>query len=152
MKTQKPAVMAIATSVLMAGIGNALIYSLGYAALVAFKFITQDSGDATFGSFLSAFIITLVFTMLLSNILTFVLAFPIALICRMFGWVGNRAYLIAPTVGAVLASWVASKLDVAITTYVAIFAFSYIAAAIMWLALEKGKYETTPSTAAIPAT
>ena len=65
MKTQKPAVMAIATSVLMAGIGNALIYSLGYAALVGFKFITQDSGDATFGSFLSAFIITLVFTMLL---------------------------------------------------------------------------------------
>ncbi len=101
-------------------------------------FLTGDSGDAAFASASSAFIISLMFTMLLSCIITFLVAFPIAVICRTFGFTGSRAYLVAPAVGAALVCWIASALDVATTTYVAIIAFAYITAGIMWLALGKG--------------
>ncbi len=136
---QKPGYMAIATSVMMAGISNALIYTLGYAALVVYLFASGDSGDASLASATSAFIISLMFTLLLSSIITFLVAFPIALICRKLGFIGNRAFLIAPAMGAALVCWVASKLDVATTTYIAIIAFAYITAGIMWLALAKGE-------------
>ena len=136
---QKPGYFAIATSVFTAGIGNALIYVLGYVAMVAIQFLTKDAGDATFASATSAFIIALMFTLLLSSIITFLLAFPIAALCRLFGWTGNRAFVIAPAVGAALACWIASALDVAMSTYVAIVAFAYITAAIMWLALARGE-------------
>ncbi len=131
----KPKVMAVGTAVVMAGIGNALIYTLGFVALLLFQFATKDGGDATLASASSALIITLMFTLVLSTIITFLLAFPIALVCRVFGFTGNRAFAIAPGIGASFACWVASKLDVATTTYVAIIAFAYITAGIMWLAL-----------------
>ena len=143
----KPSFMAIATAVMMAGISNALIYVLGYVALVIFLFLTGDSGDATLASASSAFIISLMFTLLLSCIITFLVAFPIAVICRTFGFIGKRAFLIAPAVGAVLVCWIASKLDVATTTYIAIIAFAYISAGIMWLALGKGAAVAAPATA-----
>jgi hypothetical protein len=147
---QKPGYFAIATSVFSAGIGNALIYVLGYVAMVIFQFVTKDAGDATLASALSAFIIALMFTLLLSSIITFLLAFPIAAICRLFGLTGNRAFLIAPAVGAGLACWVASKLDVATTTYVAIIAFAYITAAVMWLGLNRGNTAAAPQVVAQP--
>jgi hypothetical protein len=148
---QKPGYMAVATAVFMAGISNAFIYTLGYVALVAIQFLMKNSGDATLGSATSAFIITLMFSLLLSTIITFVLAFPIAAICRKLGCIGNRSYLVAPAVGAVLACWVASKLDVALTTYIAIIAFAYITAAIMWLALTRGNSVKAPIVASQPA-
>ncbi len=136
---KKPATMAVATAVLMAGIGNALIYTLGFVALLLFQFATKDSGDATLASATSALIITLMFTLILATIITFIVAFPIALVCRMFGLLGNRAFVIAPAIGAALVCWVASKLDVETTTYIAIIAFAYITAGIMWLALKRGE-------------
>lgn len=144
---KKPPTMAVATSVFMAGIGNAFIYTLGYVALVAIQFLTKDSGDATFASATTAFIITLMFTLLLSTIITFLLAFPIAAICRALGFTGKRAFLIAPAIGAALACGIASALDVALTTYVAIVAFAYITAAIMWLSLEPRATNAVPSAA-----
>ena len=132
---RKPGIMAVATSIFMAGIVNALIYTAGFVLLVAVQFVTKGSGGGSFTSALSAFIITLIFTLLLSSIITFILAFPIALICRWFRLTGNTAFLIAPAVGAAIACAIASVLDVALTTYVAIVAFSYITAAIMWMAL-----------------
>lgn len=146
----KPGFMAIATAVVMAGITNALIYVLGYVALVVFLFLTGDSGDATLASASSAFIIALMFTLLLSTIITFLAALPIAVICRTFGFTGQRAYLIAPAIGAALVCWIASALDVALTTYIAIIAFAYVTAGIMWLALGKGAGSAAP-TAAQPA-
>ena len=146
---QKPSHMAIATSVFMAGIGNALLFTLGFVALVVIQFLTKDSGDASLASAASAFIITLMFTLLLSSIITFLLAFPIAVICRKFGWTGDRAFLVAPAVGAAVACWIASVLDVELTTYVAIVAFAYITAAIMWLALARA--ETVRPDTANPA-
>jgi hypothetical protein len=148
---KKPGYFAIATAVFMAGIGNALIYVLGYVAMVAIQFLTKDAGGATFGSALSAFIISLMFTLLLSSIITFLLAYPIAVVCRLFGFVGNRAFIIAPAIGAALACWIASVLDVALTTYIAIVAFAYITAAIMWLALRRGDGAAAPQAAAQPA-
>lgn len=144
----KPKLMAVATAVVMAGIGNALIYTLGFVALLLFQFITKDAGGATLGSATSALIITLMFTLLLSTIITFILAFPIALICRAFGLIGTKAFIIAPAIGAALACWVASKLDVETTTYIAIIAFSYITAGIMWLGLAKGDMAKVDSAAA----
>lgn len=148
---QKPGFMAIATAVMMAGISNALIYVLGYVALVVFLFLTKDSGDATIASATSAFIISLMFTMLLSCIITFLVAFPMAVICRTFGLIGKRSFVIAPAIGAALVCWIASALDVALTTYIAIIAFAYITAGIMWLALAKGARVAAP-VAAQPAT
>jgi hypothetical protein len=141
----KPKLMAVATAVVMAGISNAIIYTLGFVVLLIFQFLTKDAGGATLASASSALIITLMFTLLLSTIITFILAFPIALICRAFGFMGSKAFLIAPAIGAAFACWVASKLDVETTTYVAIVAFAYIAAGIMWLALAKGEGAVTPA-------
>lgn len=148
---QKPGYMAIATATFMAGMGNAFIYTLGYAALVVIQFLTKESGDATLSSAATAFIIALMFTLLLSSIITFLLAFPIAIICRTFGFVGNRAYILAPALGAGLACWIASVLDVALTTYIAIIAFAYITSAIMWLALAKGAASQVSTVTAHPA-
>ncbi len=146
----KPKLMAVATAVVIAGIGNALIYTLGFVALLVFQFVTQDVGGATLASASSALIITLMFTLLLSTIITFILAFPIALICRAFGLIGTKAFIIAPAIGAALACWVASKLDVETTTYIAIIAFSYITAGVMWLGLARGDSAAAP-VAAQPA-
>lgn len=147
---QKPGYFAVATAVFTAGISNAFIYTLGYVALVAIQFITKDSGDATLASATTAFIITLMFSLLMSTIITFILAFPIAAICRLLGFTSNLSYLVAPAVGSALACWVASKLDVALTTYVAIVAFAYITAAIMWLALARGSTKNIAPVAAPP--
>lgn len=135
----KPKYMSVATAVVMAGISNALIYTLGFVALLVFQFVTKDAGGATLASASSALIITLMFTLFLATIITFIVAFPMALVCRAFGFVGNRAFVIAPAIGAALVCWVASKLDVETTTYIAIIAFAYITAGIMWLALVKGE-------------
>lgn len=140
----KPKLMAVGTAVVMAGIGNAFIYTLGFFALLIFQFVTKDAGDATLASAASALIITLMFTLLLSTIITFIVAFPVAFVCRLFGFIGNRAFVIAPAIGAALVCWVASKLDVATTTYIAIVAFAYITAGIMWLALAKGEDAAAP--------
>lgn len=134
----KPKYMAIGTAVVMAGLANALVYTLGFVAVLVFQFVTKDAGDATLGSAMSALIITVLFTLLLSTIITFVLTFPIALVCRWCGFVGTKAFIIAPAIGAGFACWVASKLDVETTTYIAIIAFAYITAGVMWLALAKG--------------
>ncbi len=145
----KPKLMAVGTAVVMAGIANAFIYTLGFVALVVFQFITKDAGGATLASAGSAFLITLMFTLLLSTIITFVLAFPLAIICRAFGFIGTKAFVIVPALGAAFACWVVSLLDVNTTTYVAIIAFAYITAGIMWLALGKGAQAATaaPQTA-----
>lgn len=132
----KPGTMAVATSVFIAGITNAFIYTLGYVALVAVQFVTKDGGEATLGSATTAFIMILIVTLVLSSIITFLMAFPIAIIFRLCGFTGSRAFIIAPAAGAALACWVASLLDVVLSTYVAIIAFAYITSAIMWLALE----------------
>ncbi|UVO53679.1 hypothetical protein [Sphingomonas sp. SUN039] len=137
--------LAVATSVFMAGIINALIYTMGFVVLVAIQFLTQGPGGGSFTSAITAFIITLIFTLLLSSIITFVLAFPIALVCRWFNLTGNLAFMIAPAVGAGFACALASVLDVAVSTYVAIVAFAYISAAIMWMAL--GRSAPVPSNA-----
>ena len=147
---QKPGYFAIATAVFTAGIGNALIYVLGFVAMVVIQFLTKDAGGASIASALSAFIIALMFTLLLSSIITFLLAYPIAVVCRLFGLTGNRAFLIAPALGAAFACWVASALDVATSTYVAIVAFAYITAAIMWLALGRGEKAGVSQVAAQP--
>ena len=147
---QKPGYFAIATAVFTAGIGNAFIYVLGYVAMVVIQFLTKDAGGASIASALSAFIIALMFTLLLSSIITFLLAYPLAVVCRLFGLTGNRAHLIAPAVGAALACWIASALDVATSTYVAIIAFAYITAAIMWLSLGRGTKASVSQAAAQP--
>ena len=134
----KPKLITVGTAVVMAGISNALIYTLGFVALLLFQFATKDAGGATLASASSALIITLMFTLFLATIITFIVAFPIALICRAFGFVGNRSFVIAPAIGAALVCWIASKLDVETTTYIAIVAFAYITAGVMWLALIKG--------------
>jgi hypothetical protein len=150
-KMQKPSYMAVATAVFMAGISNAFIYTLGYVAMVAIQFVFKGGGGASFGSATTAFIISLMFTLLLSSIITFLLAFPIAVICRKLGFVGSRAFIVAPAVGAALACWIASVLDVAMSTYVAIIAFAYITAAIMWLALGRSSKAEGSQAAAQPA-
>lgn len=147
---KKPKLMAVGTAVVMAGISNALIYTLGFVALLLFQFVTKDTGGATLASASSALIITLMFTLFLATIITFIVAFPMALICRAFGFIGNKAFVIAPAIGAALVCWVASKLDVETTTYIAIIAFAYITAGIMWLALAKGEGAAVP-VAAQPA-
>ena len=58
--------------------------------------------------------------------------------------------MVVAAIGAALVCWVASKLDVETTTYIAIIAFAYITAGIMWLALAKGEGATVP-VAAQPA-
>ena len=131
----KPPKLAVATAAFAAGIGNALVYTLGFLLLVVIQFVRQGGSGATFGSAVAAFAVTLMFSLLLSCIITFVLTFPIALVCRALGFTGARAYLIAPAVGAAIACAVASLLGVALSTYVAIVAFAYITAALMWLAL-----------------
>jgi hypothetical protein len=78
---------------------------------------------------------TLAFTLLVSCIFTFLLAFPIAIVSRTFGFTGQRAFIVGPAIGAVLACAIASVLDVALTTYVAIIAFAFISSAVMWLML-----------------
>lgn len=133
----KPGSMAVATSIFTAGIINAFIYALGYVALVAIQFLTKDTGDATLSSATTAFIMILIVSLVLSTIITFLLAFPIATICRLCGFTGTRAFIIAPAIGAAFACWVASLLDVVITTHIAIIAFAYITAANMWLSLER---------------
>lgn len=143
---KKPGKFAVATAVFLAGIGNAFIYVMGYALLVVIQFVTGDSGDATLSSASTSFVIALMFTLLLSTIITFLLAFPIATVCRAFGFTGKRSFLIAPAVGAALACWIASVLDVALTTYIAIVAFAYITAAIMWLTLKPDDGDATPGT------
>lgn len=94
----KPKLMAVGTAVVMAGISNALIYTLGFVALLLFQFATKDAGEATLASASSALIITLMFTLFLATIITFIVAFPMALICRAFGFVGNKAFVIAPAI------------------------------------------------------
>ena len=133
----KPSPMAVATSVFMAGINNAFVYALGYVALVAIQFLTKGGGDGNFGSAITAFIMILIVALLISSIVTFLLAFPIAMICRLCGFTGQRAFIVAPAIGAAIACGVASILDVVLTTYIAIVAFAYITAAIMWLMLER---------------
>ena len=96
----KPKLMSVGTAVVMAGISNALIYTLGFVALLLFQFVTKDAGGATLASASSALIITLMFTLFLATIITFIVAFPMALICRAFGFIGNRAFVIAPAIGA----------------------------------------------------
>lgn len=132
----KPSPMAVATSVFMAGINNAFIYALGYVALVAIQFLTKG-GEGNFGSALTAFIMILIVALVLSSIITFLLAFPIAMICRLCGFTGKRAFIVAPAIGAAVACGVASLLDVVLSTHIAIIAFAYITAAIMWLMLER---------------
>lgn len=100
----------------MAGIGNALIYVPGYVAMVAIQFLTKEAGGASLASAISAFIIALMFTLLLSSIITFLLAYPLAVVCLLLGFTGNRAVLIAPALGAALTCWIASALDVATST------------------------------------
>lgn len=132
----KPGSMAVATAIFTSGIINAFIYTLGYVALVAIQFLTQDAGDATLTSAITAFIMILIVSLVLSTIITFLLAFPIATICRLCGFTGTGAFIVAPAIGAALACWVASLLDVVISTHIAIIAFAYITSANMWLSLE----------------
>lgn len=135
----KPSSMAVATSVFMAGITNAIVYTLGYVALVAIQFLTKDAGDVSFGSAFTAFIMIFVVSLVLSTVITFLLAFPIAMIFRLFGFTGPLAFLIGPAIGAAIACGVSSVLDVVLSTYIAIIGFAYISAAIMWLALQRLK-------------
>lgn len=134
-RMHKPTPMAVATSIFIAGICNAFIFTLGYITLVAIQFLTKDGGDGDFSSAITAFIMILIVSLLISSIITFLLAFPIAIICRLCGFIGNPAYIIAPAVGAALACWVASLLDVVLSTHIAIIAFAYITSAIMWMTL-----------------
>lgn len=133
---RKPSSMTVATSVFIAGITNAFIYTLGYVAMVAIQFLAKSGDGGNFGSAFTAFLMILIVTLVVSSILTFLLAFPLAIICRLCGFTGRWAFIIAPAVGAGLACWVASLLDVVLSTHVAIVAFAYITAAIMWLSLE----------------
>jgi hypothetical protein len=142
---RKPSALSVATAVFTAGICNALIYSLGYIVLVALQFLTKGGGGANFGSAATAFIMTLAFSLLISSIVTFLLAFPIAVICRAFGFTGQWAFVFGPTIGAALVCFIASRFDVAMSTYVAIVAFSFITSAIMWLML--GRPEAVPESA-----
>ena len=132
---QKPSRLAVATAVFAAGLGNAFVYTLGFLALVLIQFVTKGGGGSTVGSAIGAFIVTLLFSLLLSSIITFVFAFPIAFICRAFGWIGPRAYIVAPAVGAAIVCAIASLLGVALSTYIAIVAFAYLTSAFVWLAL-----------------
>ncbi|TVV74764.1 hypothetical protein [Sphingomonas solaris] len=127
--------MTVATAVFMAGIGNGLVYTLGYLFLLLIQFVTKGGGGANLGSAVTSLLVTLMFSTLLSCIITVVLALPIALVCRWLGWTGTRAFVIAPAVGAAIACAIASLLDVAPSTYAAIVAVAYISAAIIWLSL-----------------
>ena len=131
----RPRPMAVATAVFIAGIGNAFIYTLGYLVILIAQFAIKGGSGASLGGAIGSLVITLVFTLLISGIITFLLAFPIAMICRAFRFVGNRAFVVAPAIGAALACAIARLMDVALTTHFAIVCFAYITAAIMWLAL-----------------
>lgn len=130
-----PSRMAVATAIFAAGIGNAVVYTLGFLILVAIQFATKSGGAATFGAAMSAFVVTFIVSLLLSTLITFIVTAPIAFVCRAFGFTSFLAYLIAPVIGAAIVCAVASLLGVALSTYVAIVAFAYITAALMWLAL-----------------
>ena len=132
---QRPGLLSIATAVFVAGIVNALVYTLGYLAILIIQFVTRGGDGASFGGALGSLIVTLLFTLLLSSIITFVLAFPIAAICGWRGFTGIRSYLIAPAIGAAITCGIASLLDVALTTHIAIVSFAYITAAVVWLML-----------------
>lgn len=131
----KHRLLAVATSVFAAGIVNALIYTLGYLVILIIQFALRGGDGASFGGAISSLIVTLLFTLLLSSIITFVLTFPIAVMCRWFGLTGVRSYIVAPAVGSAIACGIASLLDVALTTHIAIVSFAYITAATMWLML-----------------
>ena len=153
---QKPSRLAVATAVFAAGLGNALVYTLGFLMLVLIQFVTKGGGGATFGSAVGSFTVTLLFSLLLSSIITFVFAFPIAFVCRAFGWIGLRAYIIAPAIGAAIVCAIASLLGVALSTYIAIVAFAYITSAIIWLSLGRSGLDqpagrSEPEPAGIPA-
>lgn len=135
MSLPKPRLMAVATAVFVAGMGNAFIYSFGYLAILIVQFATRGGGGASFGGAVGSFIITVLFTLLMSSIITFLLAFPIAAMCRWRGYTGLRAFLVAPAIGAALACWIASKMDVLPTTHLAIVCFAYLTAAMLWLQL-----------------
>ena len=135
----KPKRMAVATAIFTAGIGNAVVYTLGFLILVAIQFVTSSGGGATFGAAMSAFLVTFLVSLLLSSLITFIMTAPIAFLCRAFGFTGARAYLVAPAIGAAVACAIASLLGVALSTYIAIVAFAYITSALMWLALGRSE-------------
>ncbi|WP_148649481.1 hypothetical protein [Novosphingobium barchaimii] len=130
-----PRMMAVATAVFAAGIVNALVYTLGYLAILIVQFAVRGGDGASFGGAVGSLIITLLFTLLISSLITFVLAFPIAAFCRWRGFTGLRSFVIAPAIGAAIACGIASLLAVALTTHLAIISFAYITAASMWLML-----------------
>src|SRR5579864_7743417 len=107
----RPRLVTVATSVFVAGLCNAFIYTGGYLAILAIEFLMKGGGGATFAGAVAAFIVTLMFTLLLSSIITFLLAFPIAAISLALGFTGVRAFIVAPAIGAALACAIASLLD-----------------------------------------
>jgi hypothetical protein len=127
--------MTVATAVFAAGIVNALVYTLGYLAILIIQFVVRGGDGASFGGAVGSLVITLLFTLLISGIITFLFAFPVAALCRWRGWTGLRAFLVAPAIGAAAVCSIAALLDVALTTHLAIISFAYITAASMWLML-----------------
>ena len=77
------------------------------------------------------------FTLVLSTIITFISPFRLRWSAGCSVLPATGLLLLRLAIGASFACWVASKLDVETTTYVAIIAFAYITAGIMWLALNK---------------
>ncbi len=141
----KPRAMTVATSVFIAGIGNALIYTLGFLAILVVRFLTMGGGGATIGSSVSALLITLILSLLLSSLITFLLAFPIAAVCLALGFTGVLAFILAPAVGSAIACAIGALMHLAPYTFVAIVAFAYITSAVMWLTL--GRPGKAPATA-----
>ena len=135
MRMGKPRLMTVATAVFCAGIVNALVYTFGYLAILIIQFVVRGGDGASFGGAVGSLIITLLFTLLISGIITFLFAFPIAALCRWRGWTGIRAFILAPAIGAAAVCAIASMLDVALSTHLAIISFAYITAASIWLML-----------------
>ena len=133
----RPSLLAVATSVFVAGISNALIYTLGFLILLVVQFLAKAGGGNLSDVMTTSFTI-LVFCVVIFTFITFVIGFPIALAFWTFGYTGKWAFVIAPAIGIVPVVLMASSIfAVSPPTFLMIAAFAYLASAIMWLMLAR---------------
>ena len=130
----RPNLLAVAVSVFVAGVSNALIYTLGFLILLMLQFLGKGGGHLQ--DVLTTSFTILVFCLVIFTAITFVIGFPIALVFWAIGYTGKWAYVIAPTIGLGLVLLMASGMfTVGLPMFLMIAAFAYVAAAVMWLML-----------------
>lgn len=131
---RRPNLLGVAASVFVAGVCNALIYTLGFLILLLYNFFTKPGGDLS--NIFTTALVTLVFTGIVLTFITVLIALPIALVFWAFGFTRKWAYLVAPAIGVVPIILIASStFAISPPTYLMVIAFAYFSSAIMWLLL-----------------